>query len=93
LNPQRLRATGGTGQRADIGGAQAVFTDERQRPRAGLEGQGRELDVDGGHTGLDGWQREIISSSARSHRVSGEGCNVVLPSFMMAIQFQLSSAR
>ena len=53
LNSQRLRSTGGAGQGADVGGIQALGTNARHGPRAGLEGEGGEFDVDGGHTGLD----------------------------------------
>ena len=53
LNPQRLRPSGRTGQGADVGGVQALGTNARHGPRAGLEGEGGELDVDGSHTGLD----------------------------------------
>ena len=53
LNPQRLRPTGRTGQGADVSGVQALRANPRHGARAGLEGEGGELDVDGGHTGLD----------------------------------------
>ena len=53
LNPQRLRPTGGAGQGADVGSVQALGANARHGPWAGLEGEGGELDVDGGHTGLD----------------------------------------
>ncbi|MNF87085.1 hypothetical protein D3C84_695430 [compost metagenome] len=53
LNAQGLGTAGGTGQRADIGGAQAVLANACQCPGAGLERQGGELDMDSGHTGLE----------------------------------------
>ncbi len=52
LNAQRLGPACCTGQRADIAGLQATLTDARQSALAGLEGEGRELDLNGAHAGL-----------------------------------------
>ncbi|MNP08412.1 hypothetical protein D3C76_1004800 [compost metagenome] len=52
LDAERLRPAGRTGQDADIGGQQPLFADAPQGAGAGLEGEGGELDLDGGHADL-----------------------------------------
>ncbi|CAI8740821.1 Transcriptional regulator [Pseudomonas sp. IT-P171] len=74
LNSQRLGPASSARQCADIGGVQTVFSDAREGAGTGLEGQGRELDVDGGHTGLDVWQagdykRVAINQCRRCRRL------------------------